>query len=197
MTTKKAASRLKLVLNDLKAMQGLTVKSGAYSRTFKLDDRLPSVIDILETLQDFEASKRTSEQLIDAHWNDEAKANGYQFIGGGNTYNWNANISHDLDWNQYEKDGRTYYIVKVHIGFDIRSGYTNEFVLMFDNQEEFFEVIDEHSTAYIESANGRSFFVTVRPLSEEIIATDTETEEQFYFYDIDELEAATKKEALK
>jgi len=34
----------------------------------------------------------------------------------------------------------------------------------------------------------------VRPLSEEITAIDIESEEQFYFYDIDDLEAATKKE---
>jgi hypothetical protein len=197
MATKTSASIIQEIREELKQKQGLTIKSGAYARTFTYDDRIPSTIDILETLKEFEANKKESQKIIHAHWNDEMKEMGFTYIGGGNTYNWNANISHDLDWNHYEKNERSYYIVKVHTGIDIRSGYTSEFVVSFNNQEEFYEVIDLHETSYIESANGRGFFVTVRPLSEEITAIDIESEEEFYFYDIDDLETATKKEEAK
>ncbi len=185
---------IKRAISELESLQGLTVKSGAYSRTFSHDERQPYTLDILKTLQDFELNQRESKQLIAAHHNNETSGLGFSYSGGGNTYNWNANISHDLDWNHYEKDGRSFYIVRVHIGIDIRGGYTCEFVLTFEKPLEFFEVIELHECSYIESANGRSFFITVRPLTEEITAIDIESEEQFYFYDIDELEAATKKE---
>jgi len=61
--SKTSISKIEEIREELKQKQGLTIKSGAYARTFTYDDRLPSTIDILETLKEFEANKKESQQI--------------------------------------------------------------------------------------------------------------------------------------
>ena len=53
-----------------------------------------------------------------------------------NTYNWNANISHDIDVAELEICGYTYMAIMVHRYGDVRANYTNRFVVRFDDVEE-------------------------------------------------------------
>ena len=190
--TSTSASNLQRALLTLESYQGMTLQFGAYKRTFTYDDRLPSTIDILKALQDFEACEAVSYEML----NDdefELQEKGYTFQDAGNTYNWGAQISHDINWRTYYKDGKIYSIISIHYGMDIRSGYTNDFVCEFTTSFELFEIIDGFETSYIESANGRNYFVTVRPLTDTITVDDVETGATFEMFSVDDLEETTKK----
>ena len=55
-----------------------------------------------------------------------------------NTYNWNANISHDIDVAELEICGYTYMAIMVHRFGDIRGNYTDRFVIKFDNIDDIY-----------------------------------------------------------
>lgn len=191
--TSTSATNLQRALLTLESYQGITLQFGAYSRTFRYDDRKPSTIDILKSFKEFEANPYTSAQLITAHQEGNALEYGYRLDDRGNTYNWGAQLSHDINWHRYTKNNKYYYIVAVHYGVDVRSGYTCDIVLQFERPLEFFEIIDAHEISYVESANGRNYFVTVQPLIETITVEDVETGAIFEMFSVDDLEETTKK----
>ena len=85
-----------------------------------------NVLDLLYELKDYEIE--TTEKSInwivvhaDHHWN---------------TYNWNANISHNLDVAEAEINGYTYMAIMVHRFGDVRANYTDRFVVRFEDVEE-------------------------------------------------------------
>lgn len=53
-----------------------------------------------------------------------------------NTYNWNANISHNIDVAELEICGYTYMAIMVHRYGDVRANYTDRFVVKFEDVEE-------------------------------------------------------------
>ena len=57
-----------------------------------------------------------------------------------NTYNWNANISHNIDVAELEICGYTYMAIMVHRYGDVRANYTDRFVVRFDDEFTFFEL---------------------------------------------------------
>ena len=58
----------------------------------------------------------------------------------GNTYNVSANISNDIDYTALETEDYCIFLVKVHLYGDIRSGYSDYFVLKMEDFESFFEL---------------------------------------------------------
>lgn len=63
-----------------------------------------------------------------------------------NTYNWNANISHDIDVAELEICGYIYMAIMVHRYGDVRVNYTDRFVVRFDDICDFYEL--ENRTQY-------------------------------------------------
>ena len=65
-----------------------------------------------------------------------------------NTYNYNCNISHHMDYKILEHPENGYYLVQlmVHRFGDVRGNYTDYCLLEFVNDYEFFEVIRECDT---------------------------------------------------
>ena len=57
-----------------------------------------------------------------------------------NTYNWNANIDHDIDVAELEINGYTYMAIMVHRYGDVRANYTDRFLVRFDDETEWFEL---------------------------------------------------------
>lgn len=53
-----------------------------------------------------------------------------------NTYNWNANISHNIDVAELEICGYTYMAIMVHRYGDARANYTDRFVVRFEDVEQ-------------------------------------------------------------
>ena len=88
------------------------------------------VLNLLYELKDYEIE--TTEKSIDwivvnanKHWN---------------TYNWNANIDHNIDVAEMEINGYTYMAIMVHRYGDVRANYTDRFLVRFDNEYEWFEL---------------------------------------------------------
>ena len=102
-----------------------------------------NVLDLLYELKDYEIE--TTEKSID--WivvNADRR---------WNTYNWNANIDHNIDVAEMEINGYTYMAIMVHRYGDVRANYTNRFLVRFDDDTEWFEL--ESRMQYKTIANGK------------------------------------------
>lgn len=89
-----------------------------------------NVLDLLYELKDYEIE--TTEKSIDyivIHANER-----------WNTYNWNANIDHNIDVAKLEINGYTYMAIMVHRYGDVRTNYTDRFLVRFDDEYDWFEL---------------------------------------------------------
>ena len=124
-------SRIDNVIADIK-----NVNKGGYewiydaSGNIKDDVICGDVLDLLYELKDYEIE--TTEKSInyvvvhaDRRWN---------------TYNWNANIDHNIDVAEMEINGYTYMAIIVHRYGDVRANYTDRFLVRFDSDYEWFEL---------------------------------------------------------
>ena len=89
-----------------------------------------NVLDLLYELKDYEIE--TTEKSID--WIVEHSTNRW------NTYNWNANIDHNIDVAEMEINGYTYMAIMVHRYGDVRANYTDRFVVKFEDICDFHEL---------------------------------------------------------
>lgn len=62
-----------------------------------------------------------------------------------NTYNYNGYLEREVNFCAFENDCTDEAIVffAVHIGIDVRAGYTNYFAMIFENQSDFEEKLSE------------------------------------------------------
>ena len=98
--------------------------------------------DLLKEFKQFELSSDEAmelcENLIALHGEDAMETMFSEFTFGGiatesnNTYNWSANISHDINYDEFEYDGEKYVAIMVHRGGDIRGNYTYYAILKCD-----------------------------------------------------------------
>ena len=64
-----------------------------------------------------------------------------------NTYNYNGNGSRDLDFKIYESyEHGAVGIIRIHMGLDIRGGYSNAFAVQGDSTEDILMQLDELKT---------------------------------------------------
>lgn len=102
-----------------------------------------NVLDLLYELKDYEIE--TTEKSID--WIVVHADHRW------NTYNWNANIDHNIDVAELEINGYTYMAIMVHRYGDARANYTNRFLVRFDDETEWFEL--ESRMQYKTIADGK------------------------------------------
>ncbi|UDM72766.1 hypothetical protein [Vagococcus fluvialis] len=59
-----------------------------------------------------------------------------------NTYNYSGKLANEMDFHviESEMDDTTVVLFAVHVGLDVRAGYTKAFAIQFDNYEEFIEM---------------------------------------------------------
>lgn len=70
-----------------------------------------------------------------------------------NSYNWSSPISNDINYTVFNSliDNSVYVLFKVHRWGDVRCNYTENCILHFDHDYEWFEAFDEcNRTEYIE-----------------------------------------------
>ena len=124
-------TKLDAVIKDIKEVNKIC---GAWiynaDGTIRDDVICGNVLDLLYELKDYEIE--TTEKFIDwivehadEHWN---------------TYNWNANIDHNIDVAELEINGYTYMAIMVHRYGDVRANYTDRFLVRFDDETEWFEL---------------------------------------------------------
>ena len=103
-----------------------------------------------------------------------------------NTYNWKANITNDIDFIIYYNELNNNILVelKVHLNGDIRSNYTDSILLHFDNEEQFFDVMQENYIIDIVEVDGIEFNLFTSFFNEEITINKTDNDNiEFYTYE--------------
>jgi len=75
---------------------------------------------------------------------------GWIFHGAGNTYNWNYLGPRDLNFHIVESPNDTIYtFYSIHLGGDIRGGYSSEYIFVDTYESGFYEAISGSATVII------------------------------------------------
>lgn len=90
------------------------------------------ILDVLEELKNYELDV-TDEWIKDFLSREDVK--------GDNTYNINAKVSNDINMNYLiNSNGEEIIVIMVHLFGDIRWGYSDYFVVKFEDDNEFYEL---------------------------------------------------------
>ena len=144
------------------------VDFGSYDKTNAITERetLISPYDFLEGNSDFlDASFRliNNEKELDELMNDYDMDNGK----GDNTYNYSGYLSNELNFYSFKSlyDDRVLVAYSIHIGLDVRAGYTDSVWIEYDSEYDFlyhlsqrfvlgeFEIGDYSVSVYGEAVN--------------------------------------------
>ena len=137
-----------------------------------------SVLDVLESLNDMSANlnKDQLEEYLDENEGE------MQELGRDNTYNYNGCIGNNLEYGIYKNavNGEVLLSVAVHVGLDVRAGYSDNAIFLFDDEFQMWEALDVQQTIYhnnftgsVDGGKALEYGVTVegRVLSEEMTVT--------------------------
>ena len=97
-----------------------------------------------------------------------------------NTYNWNAPLTNDINFETYYDKPEDEYIVRfrVHCGYgDIRTGYSEWMYLKFNYEEEFLELLLECSKTIEIKLDNEIYYIDVNPLADDVSLLDVNYEE--------------------
>ena len=179
-------TRLDAVIKDIEA-----ANKARYAWIYDADGNIKddvicgNVLPLLYELRDYEIES-TEESIdwivenADKHWN---------------TYNWNANIDHDIDVAETYLNGYTYMAIMVHRYGDIRANYTDRFLVRFDNKYDWFEF--NSRMQYKEIAGGR-YYVDIDIMTEWYNVWGNEKEVsvgEFYEIEVEDLLNELNKDA--
>ena len=146
-------TRLGNVIEQVKNERSKDCRSWIFNENGTIKDNVITgeVLYLLEEMKKYEISV-SDEYIADFLKIDWHKRR------NGNTYNVSANISNDIDYTALETEDYCIFLVKVHLYGDIRSGYSDYFVLKMEDFESFFELenwlqykmINDRYSAYID-----------------------------------------------
>lgn len=178
------------IINDI-PMLDIEKKESKYYNEFKylVDTRI-----LLDNLRDFEVEIPTEyfekyEQVFGngvLQYMADITETDMEEFNGGNTYNYNGRILHDLDYRYIDtKDNGFYVAIQVHRVGDIRANYTEFALFKFDYYESFWETIDD---ICIENFGGcleyhdRHYYYDIRCFDENIRVWCKETQKEYDMY---------------
>lgn len=117
------------------------VDFGSYDKTSAIKDRetLISPYDFLEGNSDFFDS---SYRFIDSESELEELMNEYDMDNGkgDNTYNYGGYLSNELNFYSFKSihDDRMLVAYAIHVGLDVRAGYTDSVWIEYDSEDDFY-----------------------------------------------------------
>ena len=179
-------TRFDAVIEDIEAVNKIG-NAWIYDADGNIKDNVicGNVLPLLCELKDYEVE--STEESID--WIVEHADRRW------NTYNWNANIDHDIDVAELELDGYTYMAIMVHRYGDVRANYTDRFVVKFDNEYEWFEL---NSRVQCKEIAGGRYCVDIDIMAECYNVWDNEKEVsvgEFYEIEVEDLLKEINKDA--
>ena len=152
-------SLLYLVMEDLQELRGKTVRVfGQPTELFDTIEENDGIVDILEVLYNIKEDEFTSIEE-DIYLDDEYIGTNtieftdievfynwleqyeYKELTNDNSYNWGSPLSNDIDFTIYRNItlGEYYVTMKIHRYGDVRGNYTDEFILKYDHECDFYE----------------------------------------------------------
>ena len=117
------------------------VDFGSYDKTSAIKERetLISPYDFLEGNSDFLDS---SYRFIDSESELEELMNEYDMDNGkgDNTYNYGGYLSNELNFYSFKSihDDRMLVAYAIHVGLDVRAGYTDSVWIEYDSEDDFY-----------------------------------------------------------
>lgn len=172
--------KLKEITNEILDLRGKTVS--IFGQSCTLDSEVsPYLIDVVEVLKAFEEyevsdftvtsydeeNEETEVELEDIDsYLDYLKELGLKEVNCGNSYNWNSHISNDINFDIYSYNDEHYVVLKVHKYGDIRTNYTDEVLLKFDNDYGFWGVLSECYKLENITVDGKEYSLYIDPISD-------------------------------
>lgn len=173
-------TRLENVIEQVKEARKGEHRPWIFNEEGKIADNVMccEVLDVLEELKEYEID-------VSDEWIENFKNN--PKVKGNNTYNWNGNISNDLNMDYMEnEDGEEIMLIMVHLYGDIRGGYSDYFAVKFDSEYEFYEL---ESATQMKDVNDH-MVADVSIFSETYNVYDYEKQEDvgsFYDFELEDL----------
>ena len=186
-------SRLKVVIEQIENARKGENRPWIYDKYGQVnDDALTcDVLPLLNNLFEYEIEMSNSE--IQKYLESD-------YYSAENTYNWNANISNDLDWKIYKRSGMSNIaIIMVHLYGDIRGGYSDYFVISLGDYESFIEFCSyelfDYTVGY-KQLNDK-YIADFDMFSESIEVFDNDGNEIGTFYEIETKELLKEIEVVE
>ena len=148
-----------------------------------------SIFDVLDSLEAFEIIEKEiyncdeeeyEEMDIEEYWDKGTDEGWLTECCADNTYNWNSPISHHINFEIYHNIEEGNYIVRfrVHCGYcDVRVGYSDWVYLECNSDYDFLEALMECGKWIEVEMDGKTYYVTIEVLSDEIRLESYENEE--------------------
>lgn len=143
--------------------------------------------DLLEEFKQFELpydeAMELCENLVASYGGSAMEGMFCGFTFGGiatksdNTYNWGANISHDINFDCFEYDDEKYVAIMIHRGGDVRGNYTYYAILKCD----YYDLFDIEFYPSKDIA-GTNLVADLRWYAEDYSVYNYETQEDFDGY---------------
>ena len=208
--------RIHEIIEEVKALRGANVRVFGQPTTLASDygKYIIDTIDILNNLEDYEIPEiidywtfeeedgediEVLEEITCEEYLDILDDNGLLVEkNSGNTYNWSAPISNDFYYHIYKnlRDDNLIIKIGVHRYGDARCNYTDEFCIIVDSEEEFFDILCESDKFNTIEIEGKNYYIDVRMFSDVFEVSDTDGECIGTIYAEDDEEAIEEIKAL-
>lgn len=193
------------IINDLRNLEGKEVGSGYFKHVYsnEVDATTINILDVLESLKPYEFDTENLEILTyvdDEEGNCEEEYKivdmdeflewyEYEEVTATNSYNWSAPISNHFNYTIYQSRAMDNCIVefKVHRFGDVRCNYSDVVYLKFEDEYEFYEVLEESNKHFtiIDNDNEIKYHITIDVFNEcpSIIIESNDEYEDVYDYE--------------
>ena len=208
--------RIYEIIEEVKSLRGANVRVFGQPTTLTSDYGKYTIdtIDILNNLEDYEIPEiidywtfeeedgediEVLEEITCEEYLDILDDNGFLVEkNSNNTYNWSAPVSDNFYYHIYKnlRDDNLIIKIAIHRYGDIRCNYTDEFCIVVDSEEEFFDILCESDKFNTVEIDGKKYDIDIR-FSDDMF--EVNTEEGYYVGDIyaeDEEEAIEEIKAL-
>ena len=99
-----------------------------------------------------------------------------------NTYNWNAPLTHDVEFTIYEADDGCYFKGSIHRAGDVRGNYTTEFLLKFNDKDDCLESLFDSCAGFCQrevKLENTTYVITPHFFNEYVDIYNLDTDEAY------------------
>ena len=188
--------RIHEIIDEVKALRGANVEVFGQPTTLPSDYGKYTIdtIDIFKNLEDYEAPEfvdywtfeeedgediEVLNEVTIEEYLDILETEGLLMEGkSDNTYNWSAPVSNDFYFYIYKnlRDDNLIIKIAIHRYGDVRCNYTDEFCIIVDSEEEFFDILSESDKFNTIEIDGKEYYVDTRMFSDVFEVSDTDGE---------------------
>ena len=174
--------RIHEIIEEVKALRGANVEVFGQPTTLTSDYGKYTIdtIDILKNLEDYEIPEiidywtfeevdgedvEVLEEITCEEYLEILDDNGFLVEkNSNNTYNWSAPISNDFYYHIYKnlRDDNLIIKIAIHRYGDVRGNYTDEFCIIVDSEEEFYDILCESDKFNTIEIDEKKYYIDIR-----------------------------------